>query len=350
MTKKSTTEAVEEKMIVGIDLGTSRSAISASNGKKKWTESYVGWPRDFIARKVVGEPILFGEKAIAHRLSLDLYRPLKNGVIKEGTARDEEAVKELIHHLIGLVQTKKDDAKIRAVVGVPAESFKVNKVAIKKAVAEFAESLLVVSEAFAVAYGVNALDNAMVIDVGAGTVDFCIMHGTVPAEEDQRTILIAGDYIDQQLFNFLKERYPRSDFNLNMVRRFKEEHSFIGEPGKAVKVKIPVAGKPTVHDITEEMKRACESILPGIVESTLELIAKFDPEYQNMIRENIILSGGGSGIRGFAEHIEHILGEYGPASVKTVEDALFSGADGALALALDMPEDYWTNIQSEVRA
>jgi len=344
MAKKTEAKTVEEKVIVGIDLGTSRSAISASNGKRKWVESYVGWPKDFIARKVVGAPILFGEEAIMHRLSLDLYRPLKNGVIKEGTARDEEAVKELINHLISLVQTKKSGEKVRAVVGVPAESFKVNKVAIKKAVAEYAESLLVVSEPFAVAYGVNALDNAMVIDIGAGTVDFCIMHGTVPAEEDQRTVLTAGDYIDQQLFNFLEERYPRSDFNLNMVRRFKEKYSFIGEPERAVKVEIPVDGRPTKHDITDEMRRACESILPAIVESTLELIAKFDPEYQDVIRKNVILAGGGSQIEGLAEYLEKVLSEYGEAKVQVVEDPLFSGSDGALALAQDMPEDYWTDI------
>jgi len=344
MAKKTVAKAVEEKMIVGIDLGTSRSAISASNGKKKWVESYVGWPKDFIAKKVVGAPILFGEEAVSHRLSLDLYRPLKNGVIKEGTARDEEAVKELIHHLISLVQIKNNAEKVRAVVGVPAESFKVNKVAIKKAVAEYAEALLVVSEPFAVAYGVNALDNAMVIDVGAGTVDFCIMHGTVPTEEDQRTVLTAGDYIDQQLYNFLEERYPHSDFNLNMVRRFKEKFSFVGEPDRAIKVDIPVDGRPTKHDITDEMKRACESILPAIVESTLELIAKFDPEYQDVIRKNVILAGGGSQIDGLAEYLEKVLSEYGEAKVLVVDDALYSGADGALALAQDMPEDYWTDV------
>jgi len=344
MAKKTEAKAVEETMIVGIDLGTSRSAISASNGKKKFVESYVGWPKDFIAKKVVGAPILFGEEAVSHRLSLDLYRPLKNGVIKEGTARDEEAVKELIQHLISLVQAKKDAGKVRAVVGVPAESFKVNKVAIKKAVAEYAESLLVVSEPFAVAYGVNALDNAMVIDVGAGTVDFCIMHGTVPTEEDQRTVLTAGDYIDQQLYNFLEERYPHSDFNLNMVCRFKEKFSFVGEPDRAIKVDIPVDGRPTKHDITDEMKRACESILPAIVESTLELIAKFDPEYQDVIRKNIILAGGGSQINGLAEYLEKVLSEYGEAKVIIVDDALYSGADGALALAQDMPEDYWTDV------
>jgi len=344
MAKQNEATAVEEKVVVGIDLGTSRSAISASNGKKKWDESYVGWPKDFIARKVVRAPILFGEEAVKHRLSLDLYRPLKNGVIKEGTTRDEEAVRELIQHLILLVQPKGNDGeKVRAVVGVPAESFKANKVAIKKAVAEHAESLMVVSEPFAVAYGVNALDNAMVIDVGAGTVDFCIMHGTVPAEEDQRSVLTAGDYIDQQLNDVLKERYPHSDFNLNMVRRFKEKYSFIGDVDRTIKVEIPVDGRPTTHDITEELRRACESILPAIVESMLELIARFDPEYQDVIRKNIILAGGGSQIDGLAEYLEKVLSEYSESKVTVVDDPLYSGADGALALALDMPEDYWTD-------
>ena len=344
MAKKTATKKAEPTLLVGIDLGTSRSAIAADNGTKKWVESYVGWPRDFIARKVIGKPMLFGGEAIKHRLSLDMYRPLKNGVIKEGTARDEEAVKELIRHLITLVDDSDSEAKIRAVVGVPAESFKVNKVAIKKAVSEFSEALFVVSEPFAVAYGVGALDNALVIDIGAGTVDFCIMHGTVPAEEDQRTVLTAGDYIDQQLFTLLEERYPEADFNVNMIRRFKEEHSFVGAVGQDVEVEIPVEGKSTNHNITEEMQRACESILPAMVESTLELIAKFDPEYQDTIRQNIILAGGGSQIKGLADYLEEAIGEYGPTKVQTVEDSLFGGADGALELAKEMPEDYWTEL------
>ncbi len=344
MAKENETNQAEEILTVGIDLGTSRSAIVASNNKRKWVESYVGWPKDFIARKVLGVPILFGEKAVRHRLSVELYRPLKNGVITEGTARDEEAVKELINHLVSLVQPKDAKEKVRAVVGVPAESFKANKLAIKKAFAESAQSLLVVSEPFAVAYGVGALDNAFIVDIGAGTVDFCIMHGAMPTEEDQRTELTAGDYIDQQLYSFMKERYPQSDFNLNMVRRFKEEFSFVGVAEKQIEVDIPVDGRSTKHNITEEMRRACESILPAIVESMVELIAKFDPEYQDAIRSNVVLAGGGSQISGLATHLEKVLSEYGRSKVQVVQDALYSGAEGALELAMDMPAEYWTDL------
>ncbi len=78
------------------------------------------WPKDFIAQKVVGSPVLFGEEALNTRLSLDLFRPLERGVIKERT-RDQEAVRELIHHLIDLMEPRANN-RVRAVIGVPAES------------------------------------------------------------------------------------------------------------------------------------------------------------------------------------------------------------------------------------
>lgn len=340
--RTATDRGADGDLIVGIDLGTSRSAITANNGKKTWIESYVGWPKDFIARKLIGKPIVFGEEALDHRLAVDLVRPLERGVIKEST-RDQEAVREVIEHLIHLVEPRAN-GRTRAVVGVPAESFKSNKLAIKHALGDSVASAMVVSEPFAVAYGLGMLDNAMVIDIGAGTVDFCIMHGAVPGENDQRTIFTGGDYIDQQLESFLRERYPSSAFNLNMVRRFKEKYSFIGDAPAAVQVDIPVDGKPTRHDITNEMRRACESILPGLIETTVEMIAGFDPEFQDRIRNNVILAGGGSQIRGLREYVESRLNEYGPATVTCVTDPLYSGAAGAMSLAVEMPEEYWQQV------
>jgi len=340
MKTKTNSRSVTDKLYIGIDLGTSRSAIAASNGKRAWIDSYVGWPKDFVARKALGAPVLFGEEALKHRLSLELNRPLEHGVIKEGTARDQEAIRELIGHMIGLIEPG-DGQDLHAVVGVPAESFKTNKLAIKRCVGDAADAIMVVSEPFAVAYGKDLLDNALVIDIGAGTIDFCIMHGTVPGDDDQRTLLTAGDYLDRQLLDGLIERYPTASITLNMARQFKERLSFVGEPDGTVTADIPVNGKSTPHDITAEMRRACESILPGIVETAAEMIARFDPEYQDAVRRNIILAGGGSQIRGLARYLERELGAYGPCKVKAVDDPLFAGADGCLALARDMPPEYW---------
>ncbi|MEW6077809.1 MAG: MamK family actin-like protein [Thermodesulfobacteriota bacterium] len=333
----------EQILFVGIDLGTSRSSISASNGTREWVQSFVGWPKDFIAQQVVGKPVMFGAEALQHRLSLDLFRPLQHGVIKEGIERSEEAVKEIIKHLISLAGPE-TGRKIFAVVGVPADTLKVNKLAIRKAVADFAHSMMVVSEPFAVAYGMGLLNNAMVIDIGAGTTDFCIMHGTIPSEEDQKTILTAGDYIDDQLFSYLNEKFSNSKFNKNMVREFKEQFSFVREIPEEIRVELPVDGKPVMHDIKNEVRRACESIMPALMETTTEMIARFDPEFQVKIKNNIVLAGGGSLIRGIKEYVQDALKEYGPCNVKCVEDPLFAGSDGALKLAQDMPEKYWEQL------
>lgn len=327
-------------LFVRIDLGTSRSAISASNSKREWIESFVGWPKDFISMQVVGKPVLFGAEALQNRLSLDVCRPLEHGVIKEGIDKNEEAVKEIIKHLIELAGPDPEQ-KIHAVVGVPADTLKVNKLAIRKAVTEFVHALMVVTEPFAVAYGMNLLNNSLVIDIGAGTTDFCIMHGAIPTEEDQKTILNAGDYIDDQLFSYLSEKYPNSKFNKNMVRLFKEKYSFVGNTAEEVLVEIPVDGKPVMHDIKNEIKRACESILPALTETTTEMIARFDPEFQVRIKNNIVLAGGGSLIRGLREYLQDALKEYGPCRVSCVEEPLFAGSNGALKLAQDMPSKYW---------
>ena len=330
-------------LFVGIDLGTSRSSISAGNGQRQWIESYVGWPKDFVAAQVVGKPVLFGSEVLEYRLSVDVCRPLQHGIIKEGLDRSEEAVQEVIRHLIQLAGPAADQ-KIHAVVGVPSDSLKINKLAIRKAVAEFVDSLVVVTEPFAVAYSLGLLNNALVIDIGAGTTDMCIMHGTLPGEEDQRTLLQAGDYVDDQLYSYLQERYPRSTFNKNMVRQWKEQFSFVGDSAEEVKVVMPVDGKPMLHDIKADVKRACESILPAMVEAVTQMIARFDPEFQAKIRKNIVVAGGGSLIGGIREYLQAALKEYGSSQVTCVKDPLFAGSDGALKLAQEMPAQYWEKL------
>lgn len=330
----------ENALYVGIDLGTSRSAISASNGRKTWVQSYVGWPKDFVARKLLGNRVLFGDEALAHQLSVELVRPLESGVIREGTARDGEAVRELLHHLLASVGAD-GEQEVYAAVGVPAEAMKVNKLAIRNAVREHAAATMVTSEPFAVAYGIDALDHALIIDIGAGTVDFCVMHGALPGEEDQRTLTTGGDFIDRRLLALLRERHPQATFTETWVRTLKEQHGFVGEAGGPVKVKVPVEGRFTELDLTQEVRQACEAILEPIAETTIDLVRRYDADFQEKVRRHVVLAGGGSQIRGIAEALEAALQPYGGFRITTVQDPLYAGADGALALAQDMPEEYW---------
>ena len=328
------------RLFLGIDLGTSRSVVCASNGCQAWVDSYVGYPKDFVARKVLGAPVVFGKNALDNRLSLELYRPLEHGVIREGSPRNEHAIHDLVQHLISLAKPEQGQPLYIA-VGVPAECFKNNKIAIKRCVGDAATSIMVVSEPFAVAYGKDLLKDALVIDIGGGTIDFCIMHGALPEEDDQRTLLSAGDYLDEKLFDAIKERYPKSSITLNMSRQFKEQFSLVGDAKGTVQVEMPLDGKATQHDITNEMRVACESILSPIIETMAEMISRCDPEHQDAVRRNVVLAGGGSQIRGLAEYLQREMADYGPCHVKRLDEVLYAGAEGCLALARDMPTEYW---------
>src|SRR5438309_10547795 len=123
--------------------------------------------------------------------------------------------------LSGMKQKGKSRQKVRAVIGVPAEAFRVSKQRLRGAMDGIADSVMLVSEPFAVAYGLEALLHAMIIDIGAGTADFCVMQGRYPTEEDPRTLASAGDAIDKQLGKLIRERYPESQSSVHMIREWK---------------------------------------------------------------------------------------------------------------------------------
>ena len=337
---------MDEVLHVGIDLGTSRSAISASNGERFVVDSFVGWPLDMVARKVLKRDVLIGHEAVANRTMLDLHRPLERGLLKEGSDKDVEAVRELLRHLLRLVGVngKEAAANVRAVVGVPAAALRTNKQYLRNAMKGIVDSLLIVSEPFAVAYGLDALLHTMIIDIGAGTTDFCVMKGRYPTEEDQRTLTVAGDSIDTQLLKLVNERYPAANVTVFMVREWKEQHSFVGDASGPIVVQAPVKGVPTDLDITAEMKTACESLLAPVAETMLDLLSRVEPEFQDKVRNNIILSGGGGLIRGLPQALENALKSVGGGKVRYMEDPVFIGSDGGLALANDAPEGDWEKL------
>jgi len=340
-------EETTETLCVGIDLGTSRSSISASNSERHVIDSYVGWPLDLVARKLVKKPVLVGHEALENRPMLDLRRPLERGIMKEGSDKDQDAVQEILRHLLslaGIKQKGKNKAKVRAVVGVPAEAFRVSRQNLRNTMEGIADSVMFVSEPFAVAYGLEALLRALVIDIGAGTADFCVMQGRYPADEDQKTLTNAGDSIDDQLIKLVREKHPDAQFSIHMIREWKEKWSFVGEPKGKVMVSVPVKGKATDIDITNEMRVACESILPPVCETMTALLTKVEPEFQSKVRNNIVLAGGSSLISGLPEALGKALEELGGGRATVVTDPVVAGSDGSLAIARDASSSDWDKL------
>ena len=357
---------------LGIDLGTSRTSIVTSTGFRETVWSYVGYPKDHVARnkKFGGRDIIYGKEALEGRMSLDLYRPMAGSAAKQKGAQDDanrkKAVKDLLEHVVSLAKIPKG-ATVYAMIGAPAEASVEGKATILDAAKDCIDSVIICSEPYAVAYGHDFIDNTLVIDIGAGTTDLCRLHGTMPKPDDQRTHEVAGDSIDQELARLIKEAKWRKEgvgtlnerwisdaageavacqFSINMIRGWKEKFSSVSKNMDRALVEMPVAGKPQKFDITQLVYGACYTIVPPTVAALQDLIASYDPEFQEQMRNNILLGGGGSLIKGLGLAIEEALAEYGVGKVTTDEEPQFAGAGGALKFALGMPEEYWQEFKN----
>ncbi len=349
-------ERVNKILNIGIDLGTSRSVISCDNGIRAFVASYVGYPKDAVSRKMLGKDIVFGDEAIRHRLALDLHRPFDKGQLKYTNDLEKDPIenqkakkvaRELLKHLVRLATEGEEYSTVRGVVGAPALGSRKNKKNLLEIVEGVLDDTMIVSEPFAVAYGLNLFNSALIIDIGAGTVDLCRMAGTIPTEKDQITTLHAGDHIDKVFLKLIQDKYEDVDFTVAMIKRFKEENAFITKKGEEVFIELPVHGKPVNHDVTAELRKACRSIVPEIVEGVQELVASFDPEFQRGLKRNVILAGGGSQMVGLRREIENYMKKtLGYGRVTKVEEPLYAGANGALKLCKDMPDEYWDELKS----
>jgi rod shape-determining protein MreB len=338
-------------LYLGIDLGTSRTSVTASNGERVTVASYVGYPKDVVSRKLLKKDVLFGSEALEKRLSLNLYRPLAKGVLKFSEDGSEDydgnckAAVDLIREIIRRAKPRKDEL-VYAVIGVPAEASIKNREAILDAARESVDSVMLCSEPFSVAYGLDMLDDVLVIDIGAGTTDLCRMHGTMPEEADQVTLNFAGDTIDEELARLLRENFPEAQFSIEMVKSIKERYASVGELLDATIVTLPVNGKPTDFDITNELRAACQTIIRPIVEGLGKLIGTFDPEFQDRLKNRVLLAGGGSQIKGLDKAIQSEMHNLlGGGTVIRIEEPMYGGANGALKIAHDMPGEYWERLK-----
>jgi rod shape-determining protein MreB len=336
-------------LYLGIDLGTSRTSVSASNGLRETIPSYVGYPKDVVSLKLLKKEKLFGEEAIRNRLALNLFRPLAHGVINAADTPHAEAnmkaATDLIGEIIRRAQPRHDEL-VYAVIGAPAQASIKNKEAILQAARQSVDSVMLCSEPFSVAYGLDMLDDVLVIDIGAGTTDLCRMHGTMPEEADQITNTFAGDFVDEEIMKAFRTACPGAQYTKEMVKAIKEKHSTVMDKIERITVALPVQGKPTSFDVTDAIRESCRKIIPPIVEGLGQLVATFDPEFQHRLKNRVLLAGGGSQIAGLDLAIEaEMKRRLGEGHVMRIEEPVYGGANGALKIAHDMPEEFWEKLK-----
>jgi rod shape-determining protein MreB and related proteins len=343
---------------IGLDFGTNKSCLKASaNGSKtllndEIVPTVVGYAKEGIVDGLLPDDasMLFGATALKHRLHLNLVAPMVDGVVK-----DKTATRDFIRHLRGRVSAEKG-SELRAVIGVPANAEGGAREDVRDAVSGLFDRVLLVPEPFLAALGfrdedrltdpdyVDPVRNSLFVDIGGGTTDVCLVQGYYPSAEDQISFAFAGDRVDAMFYAAIRRTYPDIELSMIKVRELKEQHAFAGAANGSVMVNVMVGGKPRKIDIAGPLNEACEALVSQIMDSVKELISRTSSDSVVELLQNIVLTGGGSQIRGLDGEIQRRLSDEGyerPCVRLAGERYKEFVALGALKAARSARENQW---------
>jgi rod shape-determining protein MreB len=350
--------ASDTALRVGIDLGTNTTVFQASDDGKPvaYQEdsilSLVGFPKAGIIPGVLpsdtGE--LFGAEAIEYRLHLDLKWPLKDGFVD-----DVELCRVFMRRVREMMEPS-GQRKLWGVVGAPANASPERQKEIRATMVGVLDRIVIVPEPFLAAMGlrddpgfkgkgveIDPTKHSLIVDIGAGTTDLCLVRGYYPTQKDQISFAKAGNFIDENLLKGIQRRYPDIKLSRVTVTQLKEKHSYVGEEVRQVPVKLYVDGKPKTLDFGELLREACDSLVPDILSGIKELLKQCDSDSIELVLKNIIVTGGGSEITGLCERIQKALRDegYDVATTRKPADYKHLVSRGALKVAENVRNDQW---------
>jgi rod shape-determining protein MreB len=352
----------KRKLHVGLDLGTLQSCFITKLSKPSSDENtgtliptVVGYPEDGILSGILpgNSKMLHGDDAIANELHLRLVNPLSDGVVS-----DLEATQSFLKYLRSKVDPEYK-REVLCVIGIPAVADADAKENLKKAAKGAFDGILFIPEPFLAALGMRDEDklqdpeyrdpvsNSLLVDIGAGTTDFCIVQGYFPKPEDLLSIPFAGNEVDVLLDKAIREEYPEVEVPLSMIRKFKESYSYAGESESGARVKIPVGGKPRKIEIGKQVGESCNQLLQEVFESIKKVIAMASPQSVFSLLQNIILTGGGSRIRNIDQELQRLLADDGyedPEVTISSREVKPFVAIGALKVAKAARDDQWVRL------
>jgi len=354
-------QTASDTLLVGLDFGTNTSGLLASSSKsndisiREIIPSIVGYAKDGILDGVLpgNASVLFGNEALKRKLYVNLGRPLKGGTIA-----DLDSARHFARHLRSRLSIS-PNTEIRAVIGVPAKADPAAREALRQAVTGVFDKVLFIPEPFLAALGLrdesrlgdadyaDPVRNSLFIDIGGGSTDLCLMRGYYPQPEDQVSTTFAGDAIDQMVHNAILQTYPDCQISLHKVCEIKERHSFVMSPETQVVVDLVVAGRTRQFDVTEQLAAGCEALLKHILDLSRSLIARADPDAVPELLQNIVLTGGGSLVRGLGVALQTQLIEDGYENPKVSvigPNYKEQVARGALKAARQAKDRQWQTI------
>jgi actin-like ATPase involved in cell morphogenesis len=306
---------MSDRLYVGIDLGTYQSTIASSAGKMHTIETVVGRPKDPVARNFLGRDVLFGEDALKNKLACNLYRPMAAGVTQDDEANLASA-KAFVSHLLETVDPEEFD-EVLGVICSPSHVSFTDKSNLVATLRGQVNAIMVVTEPFATAYGIDEIAGSIVVDIGAGTTDIARVYGTFPTDEDQVTITEAGDWLDLQLMELIRKKYTGAQVTKDMVRKWKEASSYVGGDVREVTVELSVLCSESVSKTFEiSGKQNFSSLNPkfGVLLRDWDGNGVYPVSGEDYSIDDDGWSGGAGGFKTFA--VEYLNEFSAPASNK----------------------------------
>jgi rod shape-determining protein MreB and related proteins len=235
--------------------------------------------------------------------TISATRPLRHGVIA-----DFEVTEEMLRYFIRKVLDRRT-AHPRLIVCAPSGVTEVEKRAVEEAsLAAGARRVHLIEEPIAAAIGAGlAIEEPvgrMVVDVGGGTSEMAVISlGGIVNSQSAR---VGGYEMDEAIAHYLRSAYQLAigsrtaetiKITIGSATALAQEETI------EVRGRHLISGLPTAVQLhSEEVRAAITAPLREILQAIRNTLEQTPPELaSDIVRDGILLAGGGTLIRGFPE-------------------------------------------------
>ena len=237
-------------------------------------------------------------------------KPLKDGVIA-----DFEYTEAMLNKFIKKIKCRRLFSKPRILICCPSNITPVEKNAIKEAAERLGAKKVYVEEepkvaAVGAGMDISKPSGNMVIDIGGGTTDIAIL--SLGGIVNSASLKVAGNAMDEAIIEYVKDKYKlligevtAEDIKLSIGTVYR------GSSDNKIEIKGRDLSKGLPHTVEiseKEVENALYPLAMKIIKKAKRVLEDTPPELSaDIVDKGIILTGGGSMIKGLTDLFEEEL-------------------------------------------
>ncbi len=327
---------------IGIDLGTVNTLVAVKGKGIVIREPSVvaihKKTRQVLAIGVEAKRMIGRTPAV-----IEAIRPLRDGVIS-----DFDTTEAMLRHFIQKVHATPGAKGLRipklprprVVIGIPSGVTEVERRAvIDAAMSAGAREAFLIEEPMAAAIGaqmrIEEPEGNFIVDIGGGTTEIAVI--SLGGIVINRSLRVAGDELDQDIISYMRMRYgmligdrTAEDIKIDIGSAIPLNQ----EKETIVRGRDLASGLPkSIKVSSTEIREALSGTIGLIIGAIHEVLEETPPELLSDILETgIVITGGGSQIRGLAKRIS----DEAKIPVIIAEDPLTTVVRGCYSLLDDL--------------